>query len=105
LDEGFALMLEEASGVGFDGDAGEVAHLAVVEAEGPEVSGADGAAVFDFAVGEAGAGVGAGVVEGGGDAVGEEDGEAEAFDFYIFSAAFGEFIESAQGYPGHGESL
>ena len=38
--------------------------MAVVEAEGPGVPGADGAAVVDFAAGEVAAGVGAVVVDG-----------------------------------------
>ena len=44
-----ALVFVEAGFVGGDHHAGEVFELAVVQAEGPVVPGADGAAVFDVA--------------------------------------------------------
>src|SRR5436305_172776 len=54
--------LDEAGFVDGDGDAGGVGELAIVEAKGPAVPGADDAAVLDPSAREAPAGMGAGIV-------------------------------------------
>ena len=63
--------------------------------------GADGAAFFDDAAGEISAGVGAVVVHDARLALVQEDGQLEWADLDVFSAAFFEFIELAEGSPRH----
>ena len=47
MHELLAAVVDRAGLVGGNADAGEILELAVVEAEGPVVQGAHGAAVFD----------------------------------------------------------
>src|SRR5688572_24225313 len=94
----------QAGLVGGDGDAGAVAELAVVEAEGPVVPGADGAAVFDEPAGEVAAGVGAVVVDHVDLLALAEDGELEAAHLGVLADALLELRHVTQGSPGHGRS-
>src|SRR4051812_37080009 len=99
LDEGrLAFGAWDQSGlVGADRDAGGVAQLAVVEAEGPGVPGADGATVLvDVAAGEVAAGVGAVVVDDVDRPVVQEDREVEAADLDVLALIFLQLVQLTQ---------
>src|SRR5687768_6080952 len=94
----------QAGLVGGDGDAGAVAELAVVEAEGPVVPGADGAAVLDEPAGQVAAGVGAVVVDDVDLLALAEDGELKAPHLGVFADALLELRLVTQRSPGHDAS-
>src|SRR5438270_779458 len=102
LDEGgFAFARQEADRIGADGDPRRVAELAVVEAEGPEVQGADDAPLLDPAAGQRAAGVGADVVEHARLAFVQEDGEVKAVDLDVPAFPFFQLVQITEGGPGH----